>query len=216
MNFEKVMERMAVILEQQGNSKVYDKDIASALGMTSTQYSNAKSRNSIPYERIAAFCGRRKISINWILFDQSISMLTDEHEDIYRVKLLNNINASAGGGAFNEDYEDFTYIMIDPLYRDLLGIGKNDTIEAIRVVGDSMENTLNENSIVLVDRRQTELVDGNIFVVNTPGGVFIKRIAKNPSGGINLISDNRNYETTTVAPEDLRVIGRVIGALEKM
>lgn len=216
MDFGKVMDRIRIILERKSDNKIFDKDIATVLDMTSTQYSNAKTRNSIPYERIAIFCAKRRINMNWVLFEQNIKMLTDEFEDAYRIKLLNNVNASAGGGAFNEEIEDYTYLTIDPIFKDMLGITKHDQVEAIRVTGNSMEDTLAEGSIILIHREKTELVDGGIFVVNTPGGVFVKRIGFNPSGGIDLKSDNRDFETVTLTGAEIMVIGKVIGALEKI
>jgi len=216
MNFNEVMDRIGLVIEKEMDDRPYDKDIAKALDMSSTRFSNAKSRNSIPYEKIAEFCARKKINMNWVLFDQNIGMLTDEYEHYYRVKLLDNINASAGGGAFNEEDDDYTYLTLDPIYQDMLGIQRTDNIEAIRVVGNSMEDTLGEGSIILINRKKTELVDGSIFVVNTPGGVFVKRIEINTIGGIDLKSDNKDYKTNTFPAEELSVIGKVIGALEKI
>ena len=216
MNFNEIMDRVGLVLEKEMEERPYAKDIAKALDMSSTQFSNAKSRNSIPYEKIAEFCARKRINMNWVLFDQNIGMLTDEYEHYYRVKLLDNINAGAGGGAFNDENDDYTYITLDPIYKEMLNIQQSDKIEAIRVVGDSMEDTLGEGSIILINRKKTELVDGSIFVVNTPGGVFVKRIEINTTGGIDLKSDNKDYKTSTFPVEELSVIGRVIGALEKI
>ncbi len=216
MNFNKAMEKIGIVLEQKTKEKIYDKDIAKALDMSSTQYSNAKSRKSIPCEKIAVFCAKEKISMNWVLLDQNIAMLTDEFEEAHRVKLFKNINASAGGGAFNEEDEEFTYITIDPVHKEMLGIHSNDTIEAIRVIGNSMEDTLSEGSVILINRKKTELVDGGIFVVNTPGGVFVKRIGINLRGGIDLKSDNKDFEIETLPADEVGVIGKVIGAWERI
>ncbi|MCE4623399.1 MAG: hypothetical protein F7B11_01445 [Caldisphaeraceae archaeon] len=203
-------------MEKETNERPYAKDIAKALDMSSTQFSNAKARNSIPYEKIAEFCAIKKINMNWVLFGQNIGMLKDEYEEYCRIKMPDSIKAGAGGGAFNEESDDYTYLTIDPIYRDMLGIQRTDEIEAIRVIGNSMEDTLAEGSIILVNRKKTEPVDGSIFVVNTPGGVFVKRIGINPAGGIDLKSDNKDFETVTIHADELSVIGRVIGALEKI
>jgi len=216
MNFEEVMDRIAEIVEKEIGRKPYDKDIAKALKIAPAQYSNNKKHQNIPIDKIAAYCGRKRVSISWVLFEQSSAMLEENTEEVFKVKFLKNINSSAGGGAYNEENEDYTYLTIDPIYKDMLGIQRADDIEAIRVIGNSMEDTLGEGSIILINRKKTELVDGRIFVVNTPGGVFVKRIGLNPTGGIDLKSDNRNFETVTIPAEELSVIGRVIGALEKI
>ncbi|QOR61171.1 LexA family transcriptional regulator [Sulfurovum sp. ST-21] len=213
---EDIIDRLIDILEKERGEKVYVKDVAKALKMSSSQLSNFKSRKSIPYDKITEYCARNRININWVLFGQSVEMLNSEVESVYRVKLIEGVHSSAGGGAFNDEDVEFSYLTIDPIYKDLLGINNIDEIEAIRVIGDSMEDTLHEGAIILVNRKKTELSNGGIFVINTPGGVFVKRVAINPTGGVDLISDNKSYETQTIPFEDVTVVGRVIGALEKI
>ena len=216
MNFEEVLDRIAEIVEKDIGRKPYDKDIAKALEIAPAQYSNNKKQQNIPIDKIAAYCGRKRVSISWVLFEQSSAMLEENTEAIFKVRLLKNINAGAGGEAFNDDNEEFTYLSVDRLYMDRLGITDKDKIEAINVVGDSMEDTLKEGSIILINRDRQEIMNGGIFVVNTPGGVLVKRVSINPVAGIDLISDNKSYPVTTVPLGEITVIGKVIGALEKI
>lgn len=58
-----------VLSVELGERRVFDKDVAEALGLSRESLSHLKRRNSIPYEAIAYFCAKREISINWILFD---------------------------------------------------------------------------------------------------------------------------------------------------
>ena len=215
MDFTKVMDRIARILERESETKILDKDIAKTMGMTSTQYSNSKQRNSIPYQKVAEFCATNRISINWVLYEQTSEMLKTDSEYGIQVKLFNDVNASAGGGALNEN-ENYTYLTIDPAYAKLLNISNKDNIEAITVIGESMEPTLKDGSIVLIDRNKTHIVNGSIFVINAGGTVYIKRLAINPNGNIDMLSDNPimpKQEATTV---DSMVVGKVIGALERV
>jgi len=216
MNNIEVLERLADIVEISLGRKPYDKDIANALGMSPANYSNMKQKNRLPLEAIVTYCAKQRININWVLFEQSSKMLEEKTEAVFKIRFLENINGSAGAGAFNDDNDDFTFLSIDPIYKELLGIKETDKIEAIRIIGDSMEDTLSEGSIILIDRNKTELVNGGVFVINTTGGVLVKRISINPSGGIDLISDNKSYPVTTMPAEEIIVIGKVIGALEKI
>ena len=216
VNFEEVMERVGDIVEKEIGTRPYDKDIAKALGIAPAQYSNNKKRKNIPFEKISEYCAKKRVSINWVLYEQSSQMLNSNTEEIFKIKLLNDINGSAGGGSFNEETENFSYLSLDRVYSDMLGISEGDSVEAIRIVGDSMETTLKDNSIVIIDRNRTNIQNGGIFVLNTENGVLVKRVAINPSGGIDLISDNKNYPSQPVAQEGVTVIGKVIGALEKI
>ena len=214
MDFSKVMERIATILERESETKILDKDIAKAIGMTSTQYSNAKKRNSIPYQKVAEFCGTNRISINWVLYEQNSEMLKTDSEYGIQVKLF-GVNASAGGGAFN-DNENYTFLTIDPAYAKVLGISNRDHIEALAVTGESMEPTLKDGSIILIDREKTNIINGSIYVINAGGSVYIKRLMMNPNGNIDMLSDNPIMPKQEAPIEESFVIGKVIGALERV
>ncbi len=59
------------------NRKVLDKDVARALGINDTTFATIKHRNSIPYSKVVAFCAKRRININWLLFSQAVESLRD-------------------------------------------------------------------------------------------------------------------------------------------
>ena len=98
MDFNDVMERVAQIVEKEIGRRVYDKDIAAALEMSNTTYSNAKKRNKVPYEKVLNYCALKRVSTSWVFFEQSASMLEENTDSIYKIKFLENINTSAGGG----------------------------------------------------------------------------------------------------------------------
>jgi len=99
----------------------------------------------------------------------------------------------------------------------MIGIKEGDNIEAITVVGESMEPTLKDNSLILIDRDKIDVSKGGIFVVNTISGVYVKRITLSiATNGISLMSDNKNYPTEILPADEVTVVGKVIGALERV
>ena len=75
--FNDVMERMRSVLQTQlDQQKIRDRDIASALDLDPQYYAVIKRRNKIPYESLALFCKKHRISLNWLLFAQNPSKLT--------------------------------------------------------------------------------------------------------------------------------------------
>ena len=97
-----------------------------------------KKKNGIPYEQIAKFCAKRKISINWILFEQLPKSLEEETEKYTRIKHFTRINASAGGGSFNYD-EDYEYLSIDKKLLDSLYKSNNSYHNDLFVLNDNKE-----------------------------------------------------------------------------
>ena len=216
INFTEVMERVSIIMEKHLSVVPYDKNIANELGLSPTQFANNKKRNKIPYFEIARFCDKHQITINWILLGKSNMKLIEREENIYKIRLTENINASCGGGGFCEEEVEIKYIYIDKHSIEKLGITNVNNIEAIHTVGESMYPTVKEDSTVLIDKTVNTLKSGGVYAVNTISGLFIKRLAINPNGGIDLISDNKLYDTVTMPSEEMTIVGKVVGSLEKI
>jgi len=204
-----------VISETTIGKKVFDKDVADALGIPQATFATMKKRNSIPYEEILEFCALKKISVNWLFFDQAVDMLKAETEKFFQIRYFADIRASAGGGAygFDEAYETIT--LDEKIMHNMVGQG-NTELEAIHVDGESMEPTLQDGSIVFVDRSQTNINKDGIFIASTTTGLFIKRIRQRADGMVELISDNKIYSPELIAPEEIEIIGKVVGNVESL
>ena len=152
-----IIEKLKDVLSESSiGKKVFDKDVATALNIPQATFATMKKRNSIPYEEILEFCAIKKISVNWLFFDQAVDMLKAETEKFFQVRYFADIRASAGGGAYGFD-EDFETISIDEkIMHNMVGVG-NTELEAIHVDGESMEPTLQDGSIVFLDRSQTNI-----------------------------------------------------------
>jgi len=220
--FNEITEKVKDIISNDvTGGKVFDKDVAAELGISQATFATMKKRGAIPYKELMEFCARRKISINWLFFDQAAGMLVEETEKFFQVKYFSNVRASAGGGSesFGEEFENISIdntlmkaIFKDMDFEDL----KRKEINAIKVDGESMEPTLKNGSIVFVDRTNQEITKDGIFIVSTPGGLFIKRLNRKVDGSIELISDNRLYSPEVLAPSEVTIVGKVIGDIERL
>ena len=204
-----------IIADEKSCKKVFDKDVAIALDIPQTTFATMKKRNSIPFKEILQFCANKKLSINWLFFDQAVDMLINQTEKFFQVRYFADIRASAGGGAdvFNDNYE---ILSIDRTLMKNMAYTQNREIEAINVDGDSMEPTLQDGSIVFIDRSQTNINRDGIYIATTTAGLFIKRIRLRADGMVELISDNKAYSPETMLPEEIQIVGRVIGNVESL
>jgi len=204
-----------IISETKIGGKVFDKDVANALNIPQATFATMKKRNSIPYEEILEFCALKKISANWLFFDQAVDMLKEQTEKYFKVRYFADIRASAGGGAevFDENYETIT--VDEKIMHNMVGMGSTE-LEAIHVDGESMEPTLQDGSIVFVDRTQTNINKDGIFIAATTAGLFIKRIRQRADGMVELISDNKAYSPEVLSPEEVTIVGKVVGNIESL
>jgi phage repressor protein C with HTH and peptisase S24 domain len=98
---------------------------------------------------------------------------------------------------------------------NMVGFG-NTKLEAIHIDGESMEPTLSDGSIVFIDREQTNINKDGIFIASTTAGLFIKRIRQRADGMIELISDNKAYSPEVLAPDEVSIVGKVVGNIESL
>lgn len=95
----------------------------------------------------------------------------------------------------------------------LLHKGPVESLRLMRVTGESMRPTLQDEDVVLVDESQKDILEGKIYVIRIDGDIVVKRVGKKP-GKLVLISDNRGHyppmDLDLEAEPDIAVIGRVI------
>ena len=204
----------------QTEDKVYsEKDISIALGFHPTYIAVTKSRDSIPYENIIKLCQEKEWSLDEILLGKTPQNVLTNHDNeddtVFLIDFLDDTFGSCGAGG--ESYGSSRKLKIDKTFIEALkpsGVSYN--IEAIRACGDSMEPTIADGSIVIVDKNDVNFSRSGIFVLRTDGGLLIKRLSRNVNGDINVVSDNSVYQTDTIKANELIVLGKVLGVVRKV
>ena len=207
-----ILEKLKDILSTDGqDGKVFDKDVADALNLSQANFATMKNRGKIPFSNILDFCALKKISINWLLYNQNPGSLVDS-TDKYWIKYFPEVAVSAGGGAF-ESEDDFEKLEVPAYFVNMLGGQENlKNIDAINVVGDSMEPTLNTDNIIFIDKSSKSNFRDGIYAFTTTHGLFVKRIQKRVDGQLDIISDNSDYPKQVLDPQEIEVLGKVISS----
>lgn len=124
-----------------------------------------------------------------------------------------DIRASAGFGAINHDGEPmYQQAFLVSWLRDVT-VSQARDLAVIRVVGDSMTDTLHNGDHVLVDRAIRHVGRDGIYVLRIQGEeLMIKRCMRSARTRLLTIkSDNAMFPTEDgVRDEDIQVEGRVI------
>jgi SOS-response transcriptional repressor LexA len=214
MNFEDITSKLSIHIKNESGRRVFDKDIADAIGVSKSQYATMKKKCVIPYKNIIYFCGQKKINLNWIFFDQDIETIRPNSERLMSIKYFPNVYASCGGGAFNEEELESEMLYLDKEIANSFGMISDvqNRYEAIKIVGDSMEPRLRDGGIAIVDKDKQD-IKGDICAVVTTGGLFIKKIVLTAKGMIDLISLNPLYPKESFTMDEVRVVGRIVGSV---
>ncbi len=216
LSFDEVLGRLKDILSSEvGDRRVLDKDVAETLGIAPAYFAVLKKRGSIPLAPIADFCARRKISINWLLYDQAPKSLEESTEKVATIRYFRQINASAGNGAINWE-ENYEKIQIDEALVRLLGGRKYlKNIDALEVRGDSMEPLLHDGDLIAVDRSRQRVRNGGIYVLRIGEELFIKQVERNNAKEWTCISLNPTYPVIHAAPSEIQIIGEAVAIMQR-
>ena len=120
---------------------------------------------------------------------------------------VHRLQTAAGSGALdlNEAVKGYAYFRHEWLSRKGLAA---DRCSIIGVMGESMEPTLPEGCVILLDRNRRKRREGRIFVVRTEEGLVVKRAGKGTGGGWQLVSDHPRWPDAPW-PSDAAIIGEV-------
>lgn len=129
------------------------------------------------------------------------------------------VDASAGHGAIisSEQIVDHLAFRADWV-RHALGV-QVAALALINVIGDSMEPTLSNGDLILIDTGVGSIDDSGIYVLQFDGKLKVKRIHSKVDGSVDLISDNARYPIETIQGElaqGLNVVGRVVWCGRRM
>lgn len=122
------------------------------------------------------------------------------------------VRASAGGGTLVGDEDIVGRFAFRRSWLDSRGI-RPDALAVVGADGDSMEPTVRDKDILLVDTSVQAVRADGIYLIEQAGELRCKRLQAMVGGGVKIRSDNPKYETEVVGPEQadlVRVVAKVI------
>lgn len=141
-----------------------------------------------------------------------VVVAADDDDRFYRIdKVKLRLSAGISGFAMEPETHDGSTISIPRDWADRNGYDPERLI-GITVRGESMEPSLYEDDLVIINTADTKLVDGIVYAFNYEGEPVVKRLARD-AGQWWLTSDNpdqRKYHRKVCRGADCIVIGRVV------
>lgn len=204
------------------NINIPAREIAHIWGMDETSFSKKKKIGSqIKYQKIQEL----EQALNIDLIDKTITQdeikqkIKDlqnklglpKENDTVLIPYRSNVYLSAGYGV--EIYEESAeFVTLDiRLFTTDRGTKINPAhCEIVRISGNSMEPEYRHGDRVIIDRDDTEFLDGHIFAFRYNGQCYVKEI--NLMGNkIKCISLNKEYEPFYIKQgEEFTVFGRIL------
>jgi phage repressor protein C with HTH and peptisase S24 domain len=121
--------------------------------------------------------------------------------------------AAAGRRALSSEARIIDEIRFDEGWvRRVLRRNPSD-LAIIEAFGDSMEPTIRDGDVLMLDTAIADLVSGRIYVVELAGELLVKRIQRRLNGALLVLSDNDRYPPEELSPTEaapLRIVGEVV------
>ncbi|CAK3443785.1 XRE family transcriptional regulator [Vibrio lentus] len=191
------------------NRGLPQKELAKLVNVSSTAISQWERGETEPRAKyLPKLCQALNTTIDWLtLAIREPFIVPEGMNSCLNVPFYPDITAAGGGGSFNED-ETTTSTPIP------INIIKNRDIRSIcclTVTGESMEPILSDGSLIAIDRSETKIKDGKIYVFKQNGLLRVKQLKLTPFEVI-VSSFNPAYKDEVYPVEgsdELSLIGRV-------
>lgn len=124
------------------------------------------------------------------------------------------LKPSAGNGTIVdlEDVEDYIAFQKEWFNRHIHA--PKNSLAVMTANGDSMEPTIRNGDMLLVDTSQSQARTDNIYIIRIDDCLVVKRVQCIPGQKIQVISDNKNYDTYTLDLSDesqsISIVGKVV------
>lgn len=225
-------DRLKIARESTGKTQ---KEMAHAIDVSLTAVQSYESGRQVPGGRVLEALALMGFDTNWLLTGEgemkrgetvypcagkikTAGAVCEPGEGFVQIPRY-EVGASAGGGAVihSEQIVDHLSFKSDWV-RNALGVPVKD-LALINVLGDSMEPTLSDGDLILIDMSTRRVKDNAVYVLQLNGSLLVKRIQRKLDGSVLVRSDNTIYEPETVNSEmldSLNIIGRVVWCGRRM
>lgn len=228
-SFTEVIERV-----KQGFGYRNDAELARAIGMSASAFSNRKKSGSVPYEEIIRAANQRNMDLA-LLFGPGGSVPTLVNDGVVlkaythatgrppalagtigaRVVLIPRYAEGEPVGA-RSSLDSEVVVETLAVNEDFIRANRliADRVVTIQVCESSMSPTLEHGDQVIVDRSVERVTSDGLYAIRYAGTIKIKRLQMRGDGSLLVLSDNPSYQPEMIAAGDpvasLVVIGRVL------
>lgn len=194
---------------EPGTGNVADEQAAatSAADQVKQMLAKVKGLTSAAHDRIVAAAEEASTQV----IPGDFQALRPRNEEIVIPQY--DVRAAMGHGQVPPDYNETVRNLVvreEVLREKGVTYTSATSLAMITGWGQSMEGTINDKDLVIVDRGITEFIGEGVYVVTWHQELYIKRIMRLDEENYRLISDNQHYENQTARIEDVAIHAKVL------
>jgi len=192
--------------------------LAKRLGLAKRTLNNYLNDRSEPrFETVLDFCDIVGIDVGGVIRrddDSPLNMALEPDGDEFVKINVYDVDLAAGEGRVADNESPIDQLAFRSAWLDRAGINPAYA-SIVRVEGKSMEPTLQNKSVVLIDHRDKTPISKNyIFAVRQGEGLQVKRVERDAENKVIMLhSDNPEVSTKVLKLDELddfEIVGRVV------
>lgn len=153
------------------------------------------------------------VSVEWLATGRGNSKPIEDQDATFEAEFarvpIYNVSISAGHGAFPAHEQAIGHLAFTRHWLRKAGV-QAEHLVATNAAGDSMEPTIHDGDMLLIDTHQRQLTRDDIYAIRRDDVVLVKRLQQEFNNTVRVISDNQRYPPMSVSADNLHIIGRVI------
>ncbi|MCD8568843.1 MAG: helix-turn-helix transcriptional regulator [Geovibrio sp.] len=202
----KLNERIKLVRQKMALNQTQMAEMVGVHLQTLSRYEQGKLNPSADF--LIAFAEKTGVSSDWLLIGQgemSRMIKQEPLNDFVTVPLMSGRISAGIGVSADTSIESCMCFRRDWIRRK----GNPDNMSLIRVSGDSMEPTLSNGDIVLIDHSRNYISDFGMYAISVDNSIMIKRLQPY-ADKVQIISDNPKYPPLTVYAHEVVINGKAL------
>lgn len=201
------------IVEARNKAKLSQEELAKALEIGKRTLADYEKGDTEPKaSTLIGIAENCNVDPNWLLTGReegdylpvAVSAHSEDDKNTVSLNYYPDIVAAAGYGAINESNVHPQIMKFDRRFlEEFLNVRRFDSIDIIRVIGDSMEPYIHDGEVVLVERH-SDVRNGETVIASVNGHIYVKRYHADPFGKwVKLVSENNIYGSLELEGDQL-------------
>ena len=217
------------IKQKRKERKLTQQQLADAMGINRVSISQWESGETTPKgENLYVLCLNLKCQPGWLLYGNKqpkrepsadwagfVSSWDDNSElddDQVEIPFYAEVEVSAGSGRYAVEEVKEKKLIFSKTSLRKHGV-PNNSAACVHVSGNSMEPKFEDGSTIAYDTSKTNIIDGDIYVIEQDNMLRIKYLYRTPRGGIRMKSENSCEHPDEIYQskecEEIKILGRV-------
>lgn len=209
----------ARVRQLRGEKSLSQQDFADAMGVSRSYLASIETGRKDPsFSFVSSLLETFDVEPNWFFgVGAAASGEANSASDFIPIPKY-TVSVSAGNGSFVADPVEVSYYAFSLQWIKRRQLDPK-MLHIVQVKGDSMEPSLHNNDLILVDRAQDVPNDGKTYVVRIGDELVVKHIQRLGRDAISLVSGNSVYPPREVTlpgnPDEFEIIGRVVASMHE-